>query len=373
MNTIVSPKPWHKGYVIVFCLLALSGYMISCSSARYAESESRDSETVHSEPPPGLGRGINLGNYLEAKGYEGAWSGGRKIEATDLERIRNRGFTTVRIPVRWSDHCQKDPPYQIDAAFMARVQEVFDWALKAELNVVLNVHHYEEMMNESRLFLPKHRERLAAIWNQICNAFPLDRYPKDSVVFELLNEPNGAVGYDEWNAIIAELTALIWDKNQQAQRKIMIGTANWGGVGGIYKLRLPDTCNRDNTIITFHFYEPFQFTHQGAEWVSGSDRWIGTRWLGTPQEQQHLSTLIDGIVAWNRGAHRNFELFLGEFGSYGKYARPIDRKAWTSFVVQEAEKRGMSWAYWEYSQGFGAWDPDAGRWRDEITSALIPQ
>uniref|UniRef100_A0A7C3EBH1 Cellulase n=1 Tax=Gracilinema caldarium TaxID=215591 RepID=A0A7C3EBH1_9SPIR len=86
-----------------------------------------------------------------------------------------------------------------------------------------------------------------------------------------------------------------------------------------------------------------------------------------------MSTLIDGIVAWNRGAHRNFELFLGEFGSYGKYARPIDRKAWTSFVVQEAEKRGMSWAYWEYSQGFGAWDPDAGRWRDEITSALIPQ
>ncbi|HRU29670.1 MAG TPA: glycoside hydrolase family 5 protein [Treponema sp.] len=325
------------------------------------------------DPIKTLGRGINMGNYLEAAGKEGAWTGGVLIRQEDFKIIRAAGFTNVRIPIRWSDHTDTKAPYQIDPAFKQRVQEVVDWALAADLKVVINVHHYEEMMKESKAHLPYHRERLRAIWAQICELFPLSRYSRDQIIFELLNEPNGTVGYDEWNQIIAELTSLIWDKPEQKERKIMVGTANWGGVHGLEHLRLPERANRDNTIITIHFYEPFKFTHQGAEWVEGSRQWIGQRWRGTSQDKQELLQLLAAVEKWNKQGGRNFEIYMGEFGAYGKYTRPADRRAWTAFVAREAEKRGMSWAYWEYSQGFGAYDLAKNEWRPELIEALIPE
>jgi endoglucanase len=41
-------------------------------------------------------------------------------------------------------------------------------------------------------------------------------------------------------------------------------------------------------------------------------------------------------------------------------------------VRGEAERRGFAWAYWEFGSGFGAYDPEAGAWRDELLRALLP-
>jgi endoglucanase len=46
-----------------------------------------------------------------------------------------------------------------------------------------------------------------------------------------------------------------------------------------------------------------------------------------------------------------------------------DRVAWTAFVRQEAERRGFSWAYWEFDAGFGAFRD--GRW-NELYDVLTP-
>ncbi len=32
----------------------------------------------------------------------------------------------------------------------------------------------------------------------------------------------------------------------------------------------------------------------------------------------------------------------------------------------------MSWAYWEFASGFGAYDPRADWWRDPLLRALLP-
>src|SRR5207247_7305573 len=73
-----------------------------------------------------LGRGINLGNALEAP-KEGEW--GVTLKAEYFKRIKNAGFATVRLPVRWSAHAQAAAPYAIDAGFFRRV----DWAIDQAL------------------------------------------------------------------------------------------------------------------------------------------------------------------------------------------------------------------------------------------------
>ena len=62
-------------------------------------------------------------------------------------------------------------------------------------------------------------------------------------------------------------------------------------------------------------------------------------------------------------------MFLGEFGAY-READLESRARWTRFVAREAERLGISWAYWEFCAGFGAYDPKAEAWREALKSAL---
>src|SRR5512142_2465840 len=69
-----------------------------------------------------LGRGVNLGNALEAP-TEGDWGVVLQDEYFDL--VKQAGFASIRLPVRWSAHAQTEKPYTIDPVFMKRV----DWAV----------------------------------------------------------------------------------------------------------------------------------------------------------------------------------------------------------------------------------------------------
>src|SRR5215217_4154605 len=70
-----------------------------------------------------IGRGVNFGNMLEAP-TEGAWG----LTVTDdlIDKASAAGFTSVRLPVRWSNHAGTEAPFTIDAAFMTRVESVVD-------------------------------------------------------------------------------------------------------------------------------------------------------------------------------------------------------------------------------------------------------
>ena len=312
-----------------------------------------DPEPVPPENGPALllGSGINLGNKLEAP-TEGDW--GSAVQAWMLTTIKQGGFGTVRVPTRWSAHADTSPPYAIDSVFLDRVTWVVDQALAARLMVVLNVHHYEEIFSDPA----GQRERFLALWQQIATRFR--DYP-DSLVFEVLNEPHDSLTPELWNGLLVDALAVIRQSNPD--RYVILGTGEWGGIGAMNRLQLPDD---DRLIFTFHYYNPFAFTHQGAEWVSGSNAWLGTTW-GTSQDKAAVRNDFDTVAAW-AAQHHNIPVYLGEFGAYSRAAMD-DRIAWTAFVAREAERRGFSWAYWEFDAGFGVYSN--GRW-NELHAALIP-
>ena len=301
-----------------------------------------------------IGRGINLGNALEAP-HEGDW--GIRIEAGYFAKIREAGFDSVRIPIRWSAHASKTPPYRIDPEFFARVDEILDQAEAAGLAAVINVHHFDELYPDPDTFEPM----LVALWTQIGDHY---RDRPDSVVFELLNEPNGALTKERWNRMIPEVLDAVRASNPD--RAVIVGPGEWNSVRALEALELPEA-DRD-LIVTFHYYEPFHFTHQGAEWAAGSSDWLGETWTGTPEQSRKLREDFDTVADWGRTRDR--PVFLGEFGAYSK-APMTSRADWTAAVAHEAASRGFSSAYWEFGSGFGAYDREADEWIAPIRDALL--
>lgn len=302
-----------------------------------------------------LGRGINLGNALEAP-EEGAW--GLTLETSYFETIQKAGFQHVRLPVRWSAHAAKEAPFTIEPKFLARVDWAVDQATSRGLRVVLNIHHYEGIFADPVV----QQDRFLALWRQLATHYA---GRPDTLVFELLNEPHDRLTHEAWNELVPLTLKVIREKHPQ--RPIIIGPANWNAAAALPRLKLPP--GDRNIIVTFHYYEPFSFTHQGAEWVKDAPP-LGKKWMGTTEEKAAIRQHFDTAAAWAKQENR--PLYVGEFGSYSK-ADLDSRVRWTRTVREEAERQEMSWAYWEFGSGFGAFDRQAGAWREPLRRALVPE
>lgn len=301
-----------------------------------------------------LGRGINLGNALEAP-QEGEW--GVTLKESYFAEIKQAGFHHVRLPVKWSAHSLKESPYTLDPKFFQRVDWALNQATKQGLVIILNVHHYDEIYNDL-----SHGPRLQSIWQQIAARYH-DR--PDSVYFELLNEPHSKLSDDAWNELFPKI--LVDVRKTNPKRPVIIGPSQWNNVHNLAHLKFP--VDDANLIATFHYYLPFHFTHQGAHWVDGSDAWKGRKWPQSPDEKAELVKDFAKAAEWSKANNR--PLLLGEFGAFSA-ADMESRVAWTSAVAREAEKHGFAWSYWEFCSGFGAFDPATDKWRQPLLKALVP-
>jgi endoglucanase len=221
-----------------------------------------------------------------------------------------------------------------------------------------NVHHYEEIFGNP----DGQQERFLALWEQIADHY--QEYPPE-LLFEILNEPQGRLSASKWNQVLVAALAVIRETNPT--RNVIIGPAQWNGIAGLDTLQLP--AEDRHIIATVHYYEPFEFTHQGAEWVSGSDAWLGVTWRDTRGQKAALSVDLEMAAAWAEANSR--PLYLGEFGAYGR-ADIESRALWTASVARQAEERGMSWAYWDFCAGFGVYDAQQGEWNEALRKALLP-
>ena len=302
-----------------------------------------------------LGRGINLGNMLDAPS-EGEW--GVTLDSAYFPLIKSKGFNSVRIPVRWSTAARMDTaaPYAINPVFLARVKWAIDQALKNGLVAVVNVHHYNELFENP----DAHHDRFVAIWKQVAPLFK--NYP-DSLIFEVLNEPNTKLTMSKWNALMLETLDTI--RHSNPKRCVIVGPAEWGGTGGLSALTMPG--NDRNLILSIHYYFPFTFTHQKASWVKGSAQW-DVAWTGDYFEKKSIADDFEYVAQWAK--EKKVPVYIGEFGA-NKGADMASRARWTAYCSRLFERFGFSWSYWEFCSNFGVYDPEARKFRDTLVSALI--
>jgi aryl-phospho-beta-D-glucosidase BglC (GH1 family) len=302
-----------------------------------------------------LGRGINYGNIFEAPSETG-WGNPWKPQYAKM--IADLGFKHVRIPIRWepADRSSATAPYTINPTFLNRIKQVVDSALNNNLHAIINMHHHDVLFANP----DGQKARFLAQWKQISEFFK--GYP-DSLLFEILNEPNGNITPAKWNVFLTDALAEI--RKDNPERIVVIGTPEWGGLGGLPYLQLPDD---ENIILTVHYYNPFQFTHQGAEWSSGSEAWLGTKWNDTETEREIVQNEFSPLL--QLGKTKNVPVHIGEFGAYNK-ADETSRKKWTNYMSRYFDSLEWSWAYWEFSAGFGIYNPSRNTWNQYLVDALL--
>lgn len=291
-------QPGTRATILAGLILAvLTQLLIACSA-----------QTPDGGPPPAddlFGAGINFGNALEAP-EEGWW--GLTLQESYVEAIADAGFQTVRLPVKWSGHASAAAPYTLDPVFLARVDEVVGWILAHDLNVIIDLHHYDEMSDDPAA----HVTRWLGIWRQVAEHY-LDA--PDSVSFELMNEPNSALGDELWNQMVVQGLGVVRESNPT--RWVVVGPTGWNAIGALPGLEWPDD---DRLVLTVHYYDPFEFTHQGAEW-SDSPPPIGRDWTGS------LLTPRAGWADWSWGTQRD----------YGSALTITFEGGWTGFYLQASQ------------------------------------
>lgn len=329
------------GLVLALFLSATSGHARPAGTDPFAQNRK-------------LGRGVNI------LGYDPIWRSPEQGRFQDkhFKLLKAAGFSSVRINLHPFNYMDATNGWAIRQSWF----HVLDWAIqqtrKQGLMAILDLHEYQAMGKDPA----SNKEKFLAAWRQISGRY---QGAPDSVLFEILNEPSRELTSALWNEYLKQGLAIIREKNPR--RTVIVGPGFWNSIDHLHELELPEADH--NLIVTVHYYVPMDFTHQGAAWANRQDK-LGVEWLGTEKELQALNQDFDKAATWSNSHHR--PLFVGEFGAYDK--APMDsRVRYVSAVSRAAERRGWSWAYWQFDSDFILYDMRRDNWVEPILAALIPE
>jgi endoglucanase len=318
-----------------------------------------------------LKHGVNASEWFaqSASDYSAARTN-RYTDDGDIALMAKLGFDNVRLSID-ATPLEKGPQGKdgLNAEFMARLDHAVDAMLAQGLAVQIDLHPEEPY----KLRLRSGDEgvgRMTMLWRKLA-AHYATRDP-EKVFFEIMNEPEVSDPY-RWAGIQAEVAAAI---REVAPRNTLIATGpNYSGISDLLTQHpLPD----GNVIYTFHFYNPHEFTHQGAGW--GAPWWSYTHGIPYPATESSMQELvkevpdatsrfalenywldhwdghrirltIDEAAEW--GKSNNVPLICNEFGAYREHTDAGSRMNWIRDVRTALEADGIGWTMWDYRGGFG--------------------
>ncbi len=302
--------------------------------------------------PAQLRRGVNV------LGYDPIWADPAKgrFQEKHFAAIKAGGFDFIRVNLHGFRHMDADN--KLPEKWFERVDWIVREAGEAGLSVILDEHDFNACARDVAVC----RTRLTAFWTQVG---PRYRNASASLLFEPLNEPYGPLDAPTWNAMFADLLAIIRQTNPT--RTVVVGPTRWNNFNELPTLKLPE--GDRNLIVTFHYYDPFRFTHQGASWTDLKEL-RGVTW-GSDADKAQLKADFAKVAAWAKANDR--PILLGEFGAYDRGGSPVDmRAAYTAAIAREAEANGFAWAYWQFDSDFVVWDMAKDGWVEPLHKALIP-
>jgi aryl-phospho-beta-D-glucosidase BglC (GH1 family) len=341
-------------------------------------------EAVSDKRFAALARGVNINNWF-CQPYNATLSGTKGtfsaeffkdfVSDEELRSLRRAGFTHIRLPVEPTPLMNKDGSVK---ELAAELDKAIERVLAADLAVVVDAHPKIRGSDLDKLGENADiRKAFVAWWGQMAKR--LSRFDPDKVFLEALNEPGGqGLWVNNYPPYQDELLTAI--RAGAPKHTIIANGGAYQLCGEIVKHKPhPDR----NVIYAVHYYNPSQFTHQGAKWMKP---WYhGLRNVPWPLTEQNLDQAISSVAdvktaeesrAALRGAVKGGvgtrqrisddfasmakwaqdnqrRIVIGEFGVYKPYAAEADRLAWLQCVSSEASRHNMGWSMWEWCAEFG--------------------
>lgn len=294
--------------------------------------------------------GWNLGNTFDAPQGETAW--GNPVTTKQLlQKVKELGFGTIRIPISWSTHVSPAPEYTIDSEFLNRVETVVNDALEAGLYVIINTHHDNEIYTPTEENREQAKAYLTAIWSQIGTHFADAPY---RLIFETMNEPRVAGSAFEWNInlgnadcvaaleVVNELNQTALDAirasgGKNADRFVMVTpyVASPAAAAAIFKL--PEDSAQDKLLVSLHSYSPYSFALD----IHSKDTDFGRR------DENEIKSMLKSVN--HRFVEKGIPVVIGEMGCLNR-DNPEDRYAWAKCFVSNAQEYGIPCIWWDNGQ-----------------------
>jgi aryl-phospho-beta-D-glucosidase BglC (GH1 family) len=326
------------------------------------------------------------------------------ISVKDLQAIRERGFDFVRLSV--------DPGPMLSVSGQKRAEaltilgDAVKLALSSGLKVVFDFHPVGQVPAYSLTALNVAANEPAAMaYREMVAetaAFLNALVPNASqlIAIDLFNEPQfypcDGVGGRKWKGVLSALVKAV--RAVAPDLTLIVSGACGGNVKGLMNIGARQLAD-PNLLYSFHYYEPLTFSHQGTDarkWLTGVP-WptsvrtldqsiaLGTarlqaqtkltsaervaaeseirkqlqKYYADDKGQQTVEAAFTTLIGWGRAnGIRPEHFFMGEFGAMAASASrggaaEADRLRWLTAVRQQAEKHGIGWAYWEYSNIHG--------------------
>jgi endoglucanase len=361
----------RSGLLFALLVVALPAFTQDHSAA---QDHSADIKTAFARAQH-LRHGINASEWFaQSPGDYSAARTNSYTDDADIALMAQLGFDNVRLSIDAAPLTRalfgRD-----NTGFLGRLDNSVDQMLAKGMAVQIDIHP-ESDYKKSVSSTSDGVDRFVMLWRKLAAHYS-DRNP-DLIFYEIMNEPEDRDPY-HWAGVQARAAEAIRDA--APQNTIIATGPNYSSIADLLTQHpLPD----GNVIYNFHFYEPHEFTHQGAGW--GGTWWIYTHDIPYPATedsmQQSLAEVpdaanryalehywldhwdahrirlqIDAAAAW--GSAHHVPLISNEFGAYREHTDPTSRMNWIRDVRTALEADGIGWTMWDYRGGFGVvWKQD---------------
>lgn len=352
--------------ILLLCIASLLSVHLA-----YAQTTSEQAHAIAARRAATLTRGTNLSGWFGGWGDYSPEHTSTYITAADIASMKALGIRYVRFPfdpvlLTRGGGLQAQGPER--EALWKRVDDALDMVMNAGLSVDFvpfpRSDYKQALTTESGV------TQFEMLWRVLARHFA-GRDP-ERFFFELMNESETADPY-RWLGIQSRVAAAI---RQIAPNHTILAS-------GAHFDSLPDLIETQpivdpNVIYTFHYYEPYQFTHQGATW--GSAEWpdyknvpypataaqIAAINAGIPSDNARYQLFVYGVSDWNAqgiadrlqfaaawGREHGVPVICNEFGAYRDTAPADSRTRYLHDVRTGLEGAGIGWAMWDWSGNFG--------------------
>ena len=308
----------------------------------------------------GYKKGVDLGGWLSQcchtiEHYDSF------IGKEDIDKIASWGLDHVRLPIDYN--LVEDNAGNVLEKGYEYIDSAVKWCGEAGLNLVLDLHKtagysFDKGEQEKGFFENEAlQERFYKLWEKLAKCY--GKY-SDRVAFELLNEVTDKSYSDKWNEIICRCVPKI---RAYAPDTIIIMGGYWNNSPDA----LPDIVKPydDKVVLSFHCYDPLEFTHQGAEWVESMDPAFRMAFDGEKITEDYFAERFSAAI--ETAEKYDAALYCGEYGVIDR-ANPQDALKWYKAINGAFKRFDISRCAWNYKQkDFGLSD----KWIESVIDEIV--